>query len=286
MTPPDKTSGDDYLGLLDRLSDRLPRAAIALRKAAETRHDHLRDLLEGARLAGVNDLLHYLDRTAEYYDANEHLAKISFLVRRLIADFETALEATLSGYVGVATDAMRDVLEVEYLLFDFAIDPSHIDTWLAGSDFNKFLPRVLRERLRKAGVAEFSSSVMENADYKAHSATLHVSPREAVIGQKGRASDSLEMDVGFWEIFEHAKRVLLALEACGLTLAGPEWTEHATHPRPSLTRVADAHSRTQEMQSMYLAMLTGADLLKEQLGREPTTSELLRYVRDQLGSEG
>lgn len=36
------------------------------------------------------------------------------------------------------------------------------------------------------------------------------------------------------------------------------------------------------MQTIYLAMLTGPQKLREQLGREPSTAEVLRYVRDQI----
>jgi hypothetical protein len=279
-------SAEGYLTLLDELSGRLPRAGVGLRQAADTRAERLGGLIDGARLAGINDLLLYLDRTVEKYETNEDLSKISFLVRRLVADFETALEATLSGYLAVATDAMRDVLEIEYLLLDFVVDPSDVDLWLSGTQYGKFLPRELRKRLRAAGVAEFTSSVMENADYKAHSAALHVSPRRPVIGDKGRASDPFELDAGFWEVFEHARRVLLALEACGLAIADEAWTEQSKRDGVLLDRIADAHSRTQEMQAMYIAMITGPDRLRERLGREPTTHELLVYVRDEFAGRG
>ncbi|KIZ17579.1 hypothetical protein [Streptomyces natalensis] len=58
------------------------------------------------------------------------LSKLAFIVERTHADFMTALEATLSGYFSVASDAMRDVLEIQYLLMDFAINPGHADDWL------------------------------------------------------------------------------------------------------------------------------------------------------------
>ncbi len=59
------------------------------------------------------------------------LSRLAFLVTRSAADFETATEATLSGYLSVAVDAMRDVMEIENLLLDFAVSPAHIDEWLA-----------------------------------------------------------------------------------------------------------------------------------------------------------
>jgi hypothetical protein len=278
-------SRDDYFGALAELRAIAPRAAAGLEQAAQTRLAGVTQLLGGARLAGVNDLLLYLDEMAARYDAHDELRRIAFLVRRFAADFETALEATLSSYVGVAADAMRDVLEVEYLLLDFATDPARLDLWLGGSEPHSFQPRELRKRLRQAGVSEFTSSVLEGADYAAHSAALHVSPREPLIGRKGRASDPLERDSGFWEMFEHGRRAAFALEACGLAFAGDGWNGREGEG-PGLSRVADAHARTQEMQTMYVAMVTGPGVLREQLGREPTTHELLKYVRDQLSRVG
>jgi hypothetical protein len=274
----------DYRGLLAEMAKTVPRAVHALDESARLRLRTLSERRDGARLAGVNDLLLYLDETARRYAANATLAKIEFLVRRACADFETALEATASGYIGVAADAMRDVLEIEYLLLDFVAEPDHVELWLEGSNRGLFLPRELRKRLRAAGVGEFTHSVAEGADYAAHSAALHVSPRQPLIGHKGRAPDPWEIDAGFWEMFEHARRIILALEACGLALGGDEWTG-AGGSAFDLSRIADAHRRTQEMQTMYVAMLEGPAIRRKQLGREPTTADLLRYVRDQLADE-
>ena len=55
---------------------------------------------------------------------------MAFLVERAEADFQTAIEATLSGYQGVAADAMRDVMEIECLLLDFAVNGGGADEWL------------------------------------------------------------------------------------------------------------------------------------------------------------
>jgi hypothetical protein len=47
-----------------------------------------------------------------YADTAE-LAPLAWLIGRVRADFVTAVEATQSGYVGVATDTMRDLMEIE-----------------------------------------------------------------------------------------------------------------------------------------------------------------------------
>jgi hypothetical protein len=77
------------------------------------------------RLKGLEQLYTYLDAAIESYSLIPKLAVLAFLVRRVRADFETALEATLSGYQGVASDAMRDVMEIEGLLLDFAAHPTN-----------------------------------------------------------------------------------------------------------------------------------------------------------------
>jgi hypothetical protein len=80
---------------------------------------------------------------------------LKFLIDRTIADFETALEATLSGYWAVTFDAMRDVLEIQFLPMDFALTFAHITEWLDADDRtlkNKFEPASVRQRLKVAGV--------------------------------------------------------------------------------------------------------------------------------------
>lgn len=66
-----------------------------------------------------------------------------------------------------------------------------------------------------------------------------------------------------------------------MAFSGEEWTV-AERNRVSLGQVADAYARTQEKQAMYLTMLTGPTVVRKELGREPTTVEVLRYVRDRL----
>jgi hypothetical protein len=97
--------------------------------------------------------------------------------------------------------------------------------------------------------------------------------------------DEFVADAGFWEIFEHGARVLQAIESLRLREgAGPD------EPLSPLDQFSDARARTAEMQTLYLAMLTGPARLRKQLGREPTTAEVLRHLRDRVagkaGGEG
>jgi hypothetical protein len=131
----------------------------------------------------LQELFTYLDAIRDAYAADDELPKLAFLVARAIADFETALEATLSGYQGVAADAMRD--EIESLLLDFAVHPEHADEWLTrdrGVRLRKFSPAKVRDRLIAAGMPPFSDEGWEPADYRGHSESLHVTPRVRLVG--------------------------------------------------------------------------------------------------------
>ena len=46
------------------------------------------------------------------------MSEVAFLIRRAAADYEMAIEAALSGMNTVVFDAMRDVMEIEYLQID------------------------------------------------------------------------------------------------------------------------------------------------------------------------
>lgn len=186
-----------------------------------------------------------------------------FLIDRLISDFEAALEATLSGYFSIPADAMRDVMEIEYLLLDFLADPQQVDRWLLADHKTlrrEFAPAAVRKRLHTAGVSPFETSDQAN-DYAAHSAALHATPasRNHPLAGKGRlAEDSYPLDdAGFWEIFEHTRRIIIALMASGQVLAH----EPARIPADVLPAAGDAWRRTQEIQDGYLTVLNRLALL-------------------------
>ena len=243
--------------LLAELGNLLPRTAAALGAAHRRRQALLTKLLHGARLAGVEELLLHLDRLRGIWVTDSGLNRLVFLIDRLISDFEAALEATLSGYFSIAADAMRDVMEIEYLLLDFLADPQQLDRWLLADDKTlrrDFAPAAVRKRLHKAGVSPFETSD-EAKDYAAHSAALHATPasRNDPLAGKGRlAEDSFPLDdAGFWEIFEHTRRIIIALMASGQALAH----EPGRIPTDALPVAADAWRRTQEIQDRYLSVL-------------------------------
>jgi len=257
------SDGLSYESVLSQLAGERPRLAAALERAEKQRSRRTASLLTGARLKGVEELLQYLDELAEAFRASPQLSRLAFLVARTLADFETAVEATLSGYLAVAADAMRDVMEIENLLLDFAVNPDHIDEWLASDDrtrMRKFMPVKVRERLHAAGQAPFTTSA-ESIDYRGHSEALHVSPRQYPVARKGFSTGSgvagdLEADSGFWEIFEHGRRLHLALRRLTGVLQ-PGTPVHELTER-SLSDFEDGWERTQQMQQVYLALIEAA----------------------------
>ena len=137
-------------------------------------------------------MLGYLNDLRRTYSDDDQLAGIAWLLDRTKADFITALDAALAGLNGVAFDAMRDVMEIEYLLRDFRYDPSAIARWLSDKHRRDFMPVKLRERhARKLGVAV--KDLPDSQDYKIHSEGLHVSPGFVLSISWARASPRLRV---------------------------------------------------------------------------------------------
>lgn len=250
---------DDSASILDELGKFRPRLARTILKANENRRTRLTALLNGARFAGLDEMLRHLDSLWTACEATPATVKIAFLIERCTADFETAIEATLSGYMAVAADSMRDVMEIENLMRDFALNPSHVDEWLTGSSAirrRKFAPRAVRARLHAGHDPRFTDSPV-SIDYRAHSEALHVTPHRHPIAIRGVSTEQgWGGDAGFWEIFEHFRRLHDALERIISTVAkGSELDRVA---RSDLPDVRDAWKRTQEMQSIFMALMQAA----------------------------
>ncbi len=237
------------------------------------------------RFKGLEQLYTYLDAAIESYSSIPKLADLAFLVRRVRADFETALEATLSGYQGVASDAMRDVMEIEGLLLDFAAHPANAKEWLRADRkmlVGKYGPGAVRDRLKAAGIAPYANEGFEPIDYWGHSQALHVTPHRMGLSERGPEADDmfpLFADLGFIEMFEHGHRILWAIEM--LRVIGLGLPEEYTPLTPRDAFDA-AYERTHEMQVIVIAFIEGPQVLLERLNREPTASEILNYVRDEL----
>lgn len=250
MTP----AGSSYDAALTELATRLPRLAAALRRAEQQRVRVAVPRLHGARLKGLDELLRHLDEVHQAFTANAALSRIAYLIHRSRADLETATEATLSGYVAVVADAMRDVMEIENLLLDFAVNPAHIDEWSIPdrkTRLRKFDPAKVRARLHAAGDDRYSATGASPC-YQVHSETLHVSPSDVSWFPRGcAADDELASDIGFWEIFEHARRLLHAIQRLTGALAPGSAVDEIAGQE--LVDVQDAWRRTQDMQEIVVA---------------------------------
>lgn len=275
-----------YNASLAALAEKHPQIASALRVAEQRRGDRLAMYLDGARLQGLEQLYTYLGAAVEAYANSSTLAPLRFLLDRVRADYVTALEATLSGYQGVAADAMRDVMEVECLLLDFAAHPTNAQEWLQSDEAlrrRKYTPVKVRERLQSAGVSPFADDDFEPVDYKSHSESLHVNPGQARLSTRGPDPDEDPIpfynDLGFIEMFEHGHRVLVAIELLRfITLGSP--ADFA--PLMERDTFDDAYARTHQMQVMMTAMVMGPQVLRERFGREPTLAEQLTYVKHEV----
>lgn len=235
-----------------------PRTARALVEADRRRRASLQLLASGARLRGFEELLLHLDALVDLFQHGpQDLQRIASLVDRAVADFETGLEATLSGYFAVVSDSMRDVMELENLLLDFAREPALIDRWLTADRKTirrEFAPVVVRKRLGGAG-ASASGAKLEAVDYAAHSEALHVTPGQHPLASKGLGDgDSFRDDAGFWEMFQHAHRLINAIEALWDSAGGGPLDRRVD----DLEAFRSAWERTQEMQAIYVALLQGA----------------------------
>lgn len=252
MTPIDLVSNQAF----NQLTVEHPRLGAALRQGEQQRIHTLAALMSGARFKGLDELLRYFDELGRVFTADPEFSKLAFLISRCVADFETAIEATLSCYLSVAIDAMRDVMEIENLLLDFAIHHGHVDQWLAADQKTlrtKFSAASVRDRLHAAGEGRYATTA-QSLDYRAHSAALHVSPHQHPVAAKGfSAEQGWSGDAGFWEIFEHARRLQTAIRRF-VGAIRPASPVDALANR-ELPDVNDAWKRTQEMQNMYLAVL-------------------------------
>lgn len=203
-----------YETTLSAVASAHSRVYIALQRAHDLRTTRAAALVGNDRFAGLDELLLHLDALAKAFADADELRRLGFLVVRARHDVETAIEATLAGYLAVTSHAMRDVMEIADLLRDFAVQPGLVDEWLnvnSRTRRTKFAAVAVRRRLHDAGEHPYVSSD-SSADYKAHSGALHVSPYTDLAAPLGCTDGGgWNGNVGFAEVFEHARDLLLAL---------------------------------------------------------------------------
>jgi len=237
-----------------------PQIAADLSQAQFNRERSLSQYLHGARLRGYEEQITHLEALETVFQKSRRLQGISPLIRRTRGDFRLALEATLSGFHSVAHDAMRDVMEVEFLIREFHHEPRSIEEWLKATPKqlnDRFRPAILRQRHAKR-IGSQPADVAEASDYRGHSRMLHVSPYPHPFGGTGFSGPEgpFDTDVCFWEIFEHARRLLLETHLLRRKLA--RHIRSPWGPWRGLRQFRDAWERTQEMQAIWMALLKNA----------------------------
>jgi len=273
-----------YGSSLSRLAEDHERLALVLAAAEIRRASAIFTLASDARIKGIDELLTKLDKISTAFEGDSRLAKLSFLIVRVTADFETALEATISSYVAVAFDAMRDVLETQYLLFDFGRDEQLIDEWLQGDDKtlrDKFGPVHVRRRLKDGGIGDFGDNA-QSADYKGHSQMLHLRPpRWSVLPSKGRVRpDLFSDDMGFWEIFEHAHGLWQALAFLVTKIAPDSEANRILSAEPC--GISDAWQQTNRSQTLFTGIMEAG--LNRQSGDKTAAATILTRALIRAGA--
>ena len=129
-------------------------------------------------LQAVELLLGFLASASDLLASNSETCELHFLPTRVADDVRMALEGLLSGYLQISSDAMRDAMETELYIRDFALDPRQIRRWRDADEdtLNRhFRPNNLRQRQARALGVDVTE-VPGATDYKAHSMLLHVRP--------------------------------------------------------------------------------------------------------------
>jgi hypothetical protein len=127
-------------------------------------------------LKAIDSLLKYLISVSRSLTEASGTRDLAFLSDRIADDVRISLEGLMSGHLQVASDAMRDIMETELLIRDFALDPSQIEKWRNASEDvlrKSFRPVHLRQR-QAAALGVDIKDVPGATDYSAHSELLHV----------------------------------------------------------------------------------------------------------------
>ncbi len=211
----------NYQGTLDKLAAKCPVLARPLTHADKIRAERLSWFLNNTnRLEGLEEFSQFLDAATNWFREFPELKAIAFLLARAGADFVTAIEATISGFHAVALDSMRDVMEIELLLAEFAHDPPQMEKWLTDSQRvrrNTFSHGELRKR-KAARLGIESSELSDAVDYRGHSTILHVNPIVHPFGSRGLSPEAIDVgaDACFWDIYQHARNLFkVILELIG-----------------------------------------------------------------------
>jgi hypothetical protein len=167
-----------YYDMLQESAENYPLATEALMRADRHRPRRWQQFIDPVDIHAIDLLLGFLKASSDALAAESASHDLDFLPTRIADDVRMSLEGVLSGYLQVASDAMRDVIETELLIRDFALDPRQIDRWRNADERllrRDFQPVRCRERQANA-LCVHIDDVPGATDYAAHSKLLHAGP--------------------------------------------------------------------------------------------------------------
>jgi hypothetical protein len=173
---PRADSSSRYHATLEESAGSYPLATEALMRADRHRPRRWQQFMDPIDLKAIDSLLTYLISVSRSLNEAIGTRDLAFLPDRTADDVRISLEGLMSGYLQVASDAMRDIMETELLIRDFALDPSQIEKWRNASEDvlrKSFRPAHLRQR-QAAALGVDIKDVPGATDYSAHSELLHV----------------------------------------------------------------------------------------------------------------
>jgi len=142
----------------------------------------------------------------------------------------SGVEALLSGDDDAASNQGRLLMEVEFLLRDFAADPRRVQKWAGLEPFERsrqFSFGEVRKRVEQRHGIPKGFSFPDRAEYQVHSRTAHPSPPDP----RGEAPDlATDLFFGMGDLLTHFDRVIVALVEFAEVVADP--TDQRDVPDP------------------------------------------------------
>lgn len=166
-------------------------------------------------LAGLGEGRDHLASLSKLYGTLGDACDIAFLVDRAVDDIDLGFESLLAGRHGLVGDAMRDVMEIEMLLRDFAGDKDRLERWLKSDDRTRrreYAPAVVRRRVAEDLYPGKALDLPEAREYSAHSVALHPTPYRPLTGGREfcETTDPHTIHHLLGELVEHTARVIRA----------------------------------------------------------------------------
>jgi hypothetical protein len=245
-----------FADLLPQVAEEIPHIVEVLQRAQNNRTKVLNAKARGVRLAGLNQWLGYL-KELEAAFLDPRLEPLRFLMVRIRMNYDAAIEATLTGMPSVVNDSMRDVMEIELLLQDFAATPANVQRWLAADEklvMDEFAPKHLRRR-KASRLGIQPKDLSDTQYYKGHSRALHVQPRSYPHERRGlvEMGHPIFDDFLFWELLGHALQLCETLESLVNSLA-PGLTI-STDILTRLGKVGEGYKRVREWNQIMGALV-------------------------------